>query len=63
MDSMHPQECERLKEAGHSQAEGVRALLAESEAREQETTARLHLAEVKFAQEITLAMKEVSKGL
>ena len=54
------QECQQLREAGHTQAMGAATMLAESRAREEETIARLQLVEVQSAQEVALANKEVT---
>ena len=57
------QECQELREAGHTQAMGAATMLAESRAREEETIARLQLVEVQTSQEVALANKEVTDAL
>lgn len=65
MLSLYPisQECQQLREAGHTQAMGAATMLAESRAREEETIARLQLVEVQTSQEVALANKEVTHTL
>lgn len=50
---------ERLKENNEAQAAGVKAMLKESHAREEEAVARLKLLETSSARDVALAKYEV----